>query len=80
MPTGPGAGGLWFSFKGPPLFCAFPKGCIVAEGISGKPDRILILQDFPEMDGVSILPLVGPLPFIHSILNKGKDSTEGIYG
>lgn len=66
--------------QGASLFCALTWEWIGAEGIGGKPEKIFILSDFPEMDAVSIVPLVGLLPFIHSILNRGKDSTEGIYG
>lgn len=66
--------------QGASLFCAFVMEWMGTEGIWEKPERIVILSDFPEMDAVSIVPLVGLLPFIHSILNRGKDSTEGIYG
>lgn len=66
--------------KGPRCSVFLQGSRVGAEGIWGKAERIFILSDFPEMNAVSIVPLVGLLPFILSILNGGKDSTEGIYG
>lgn len=80
MLIGPVAGELNFLLKGAHLLCAFTKEWIGAEGLGGNQREPSSCKIFPEMDGVYIVPLVGDLPFIHSILSKRKNSTEGIYG